>query len=168
MNPLKLNQSVLTLVGVCASNQHTTVINQIRNLFFYGLMVVMHLINIAACGLYVVKYVSSDYNGAIYGLLATTVLICSEYTLIVLRYHYKKLRTIFATLNAIYQECKYILNKIKECFLFVHICLVICLNFRWRNCIILKIIIHQSNRWDCVFFVYSFIYTWIFYYVRFY
>lgn len=107
MNPLKLNWLVLTSVGVCASDENTSKTTRIRNVFFFGLMVVMHFVNIVACGLYVIKYMSIDYNGAVYGLLATTVLICSEFTLIALRYHYKKLRTIFSTLDSAYQKCKY-------------------------------------------------------------
>lgn len=109
MNPLKLNQSVLTLVGVCACDKNTPMAKQIRNLFIYALLIGMHTINIAAYGSYFVKFISIDYNGAVYGLLATTDIICSEYTLIALRYHYKKLRTIFAMLNATYQKCKYII-----------------------------------------------------------
>lgn len=114
MNPLRLNHSVLSLIGVCAPDKNTPVKIKIRNLLFYALMLVMQIINTAACSLYVVKYMSIDYNGAIYGLLATTVLICLEYTLIALRFHYKKLRTIFSTLHAAYQKCKCFEEKAKE------------------------------------------------------
>ena len=101
MNPLKLNQIVLTFVGVCAVEENTPNSKRIRISLFYALMVVMHVINIAACSLYFIKYISIDYDGAIYAFLAATVLCCLLYILINLRYHSAKLRFIFSTLHEI-------------------------------------------------------------------
>lgn len=106
MNPLKLNQSVLTLIGVCAVEENTASSKKIRNIFVYILMVVMQIINITATSLYFIKYISTDYDGAIYGLLAATVLTAMLYILITLRYHSKKLLAIFSTLDDMYKECK--------------------------------------------------------------
>lgn len=102
MNPLKLNQVVLMFVGVCAAEENTRNSTRIQISLFYALMVVMHVINIAACSLYFIKYISIDYDGAIYAFLAATVLCCLLYILINLRYHSEKLRFIFSTLHEIY------------------------------------------------------------------
>lgn len=106
MTPLKLNQFVLTLIGVCAEKKTAPITKKIVNLFVYALLIVMTTINTTATTLYFVLYVSTDYDGAIYGLLAATVLISMIYMLITLRIHSKKLRSIFSTLDVIYRECK--------------------------------------------------------------
>lgn len=106
MNPLKLNQFVLTSVGVCADEESAPAAKRIRNQICYLLMVVMQVINITATSLYFIKFVSTDYDGAIYGLLAATVLTAMLYILITLRYHSKQLRSIFSTIDVIYKECK--------------------------------------------------------------
>lgn len=106
MNPLKLNQFVLTSIGVCADEKNTPTSKKIRNLFIYVVLVVMQIINITATGLYFIRNVSTDYDGAIYGLLAATVLSAMLYILITLKYHSKELRSIFSILNTIYKECK--------------------------------------------------------------
>lgn len=110
MTPLKLNQTVLTFVGVCAVKEKTSVSKRIRIMLFYILMIAMHLINIAACALYFIKYLSTDYDGAIYGFLAATVLMCLLYILIELRYHSHKLREIFATLRSIHKRGNSVLS----------------------------------------------------------
>ena len=106
MNPLKLNQFVLTSVGVCADEENAPAAKRIRNKFFYLILVVMQAINITATSLYFIKFVSIDYDGAIYGLLAATVLSAMLYILITLRFHSKQLRSIFSKLDAIYKERK--------------------------------------------------------------
>lgn len=106
MTPLQLNKSVLTFVGVCAVENGTPRMKRIRIFLFYMLMVVMHIINIAACGLYFIKYISTDYAGAIYGFLASTVLLCLLYILITLNYHSKELRDIFMALDVIHRKGK--------------------------------------------------------------
>lgn len=113
MNPLKLNQFLLTLIGVCAIEENTASSKKIRSIFVYTLLVVMHIINITATSLYFIKYISTDYDGAIYGLLAATVLSAMLYILITLRYHSEELLSIFSTLDEIYEECK-IRLKIKK------------------------------------------------------
>lgn len=104
MDPLKINHSVLKFVGVCAVKESTSFSIKIRNQLFYGLMVVMHIINTVLSGLYFVKFVSSDYNGAMYGFLSATVLICNLHTLITLRLHSKEMRKIFSTLKSVHRE----------------------------------------------------------------
>lgn len=117
MNALKLNQSVLTYVGVCAVEENATLQKRIWTLLFYGLMILMNLINIVVCGLYFIKYISIDYDGGIYAILAVTVLLCLLYVLFSLRYHSKKLRTIFETLDEINRrgwttrKLKFIIHK---------------------------------------------------------
>lgn len=111
MNPVKLNQSVLTLVGVCASEENTRLAKKIRNAFIHALLCIITGINTTTTSIYVIKYMSVDYSGAIYGLLATTAVSCQLFILLSLRYHSKKLRTIFSTLNDINDECKFHLDK---------------------------------------------------------
>lgn len=106
MNPIKLNESALTLVGVCAANKDATSAQQTRNTLIYTLMIVMHIINITATSLFFIKFITIDYNGALYGLLAATVLICMLYILVTLRYHRNQMRAIFSTLDSIYQNSK--------------------------------------------------------------
>lgn len=65
-----------------------------------------YIINITACSLYFIKYISIDYAGGIYGLLATIALLCLLYILITLRYHSDKLRLIFSALDTIHREDK--------------------------------------------------------------
>lgn len=108
MNPLKLNQSFLTLIGLCAPDEKTSMPKRIRNISIYAVTFVMHIINSIATSLYFIRYISIDYDGAIYGLLAATVLICLIYILVNLRYHYDKLLSVFSTLDAIYRKCKII------------------------------------------------------------
>lgn len=111
MNPLKLNQSILTLVGVCADQKGIGLLRKIKNLFLYGLILAMTILNSTATSLYFIKYVSTDYEGAIYGLLAATVLICQVFILINLRFHSEQLRTIFTTIYEINHECKTTSNQ---------------------------------------------------------
>lgn len=106
MTPLQLNKSVLTFVGVCVVEDGTPRMERFRIFLFYMLMVVMQIINIAACGLYFIKYISTDYAGAIYGFLASTVLLCLLYILITLNYHSKELRDIFMALDVIHRKGK--------------------------------------------------------------
>lgn len=103
MTPLKLNQTVLTMIGVCAVEENTPAPKRIRIKLFYTLIIVMHLINITACSLYL-KYISIDYDGAIYAFLASIVLLCLLHILINLRYHAEKLRMIFSMLHAIHKN----------------------------------------------------------------
>lgn len=107
MNPLKLNQSVLTFVGVCAVRVNTPLSNRIRILLFHALMYLMYSINFVASSLYFIKYISVDYDGAIYAFLEATVLLSLLYTLANLRYHSKKLRKIFETIYAIHKKSEY-------------------------------------------------------------
>lgn len=106
MNSLKLNQSVLTLIGVCADEKNTPSRKKIRNRLIYAILLTMKMINFTANSLYFVKYVSTDYDEAIYGLLSATSVFAMFYILVTLRYHSEKLRSIFSTLDIIYKERK--------------------------------------------------------------
>lgn len=106
MDALKLNQAVLTFIGVCATDANTALRKKIQFSLFYALMLLMYFLNIIACGLYFIKYISTDYDNGIYALLAVVVLVTLLYILIDLRYHSLKLRQIFETLYAIYERGK--------------------------------------------------------------
>lgn len=111
MDPLQLNRSILNLMGVCADEEDTPMLIRIRNILFYSLMLIMDILNIAACSLYFIKYISTDYDGAIYGLLATTALTCLLYILVTLRFHREEIRKVFSTLQAIHDKCENLQRK---------------------------------------------------------
>lgn len=104
MDPLKINQSTLKFFGICAVKESTSFSIKIRNQLRYGLSVLMHFINTVISGLYFVKFVSSDYDGAMYGFLSATVLICNLHSLITLRLHSMEMRKIFSTLKSVHRE----------------------------------------------------------------
>lgn len=116
MDSLKLNQSVLTFIGVCAVEENTPLRKRIRIFCVYTLLFLMNLINTVVCSLYFFKYITIDYDGGIYAFLASTVLLCLLYVLIILRHHSGKLRKIFVTLNEINHGSKitWKVSKIKN------------------------------------------------------
>lgn len=107
MNPLKLNQAILTMVGVCAAEKGIGSLLKIRNLFIYGLLCIMTAINSTTTSLFFIKYISTDYEGAIYALLAATVLICQLFILFNLRLYSEQMKTIFSILSEINEKCKF-------------------------------------------------------------
>lgn len=106
MDSLKLSQSALKFLGVCAVKESAPLWIKARNQLFYALMVLMHIINSILSGLYFIMYVTVDYDGGLYALLSATVLICNLHTLGTLRYNSDKMRMIFLTLKSIYRESK--------------------------------------------------------------
>lgn len=106
MNPIKLNQSVLTTVGVCAAEKGIGSSQKKRNLFIHGLLCVMTAINSTTTTLYFVTFMSTDYEGAIYALLAATAVISQLFILINLRIYSERLRMIFSVVSEIKEKCE--------------------------------------------------------------
>lgn len=104
MSPLELNKKILTFIGICAVEENAPFSKKIRVNLFFALMLLMNSVNTVVCSLYFVKYISIDYEGAIYGFLAGSCLVCLLYVLISLRSHSKKLRQIFEKLDEINQQ----------------------------------------------------------------
>lgn len=104
MNPLEKNHSVLKFIGACDVDEATPKILKLKNQFSFSLLVIMHIINITATSLYFLLYMSIDYNGGIYGLLAATVLSCNLHTLVTLRLHSKEIRMVFSTFRTLRQK----------------------------------------------------------------
>lgn len=107
MDPLKLSQLALEILGVCAFNKDASFWRKIRDNLFYGWMVVMHLINILLSGLYFVKNLTNEFDGGFNVLLSATALVCNLHTLGTLRYKSEKIRMIFTILKTINRESKF-------------------------------------------------------------
>lgn len=106
MNPLAINQLVLTWFSACAAEENTASWRKTRNYILYVLMIVMHTINIAASGLFFIENVTTDYIAGIYAFLSATVLTYNIFTLITFHFNSGELLKIFSTLNAIRKRSK--------------------------------------------------------------
>lgn len=106
MNPLAINQLVLTWFSACAAEENTAIWKKTRNYLLYVLMVVMHSINVTASGLFFIENVTTDYIASIYAFLSATVLTYNVFTLITFHFYSEELLKIFSTLNEIRRQSK--------------------------------------------------------------
>lgn len=105
MEPLKYVKSVLITIGICATD-NVGPFRKLLHEIIYLLITVMHLLNAYATTHYFLKYISVDYQGGLYALLAATVLYCGAYMLITLHAYRYVIQNSFATIEAIQRQSK--------------------------------------------------------------
>lgn len=121
IQPLKLNQKFLTLVGMCAPPDNTS----IGKLLLYtsvGLYVFVTLCSdLISSSFFLIQYKRRDMEDVLGSMLQTAAVFSNIFSMITTFQLSKRLRGVFSLLQTIYNECNWSIYKRAQCAAHTHI-----------------------------------------------